>query len=209
MTSIRKDELEIFLDRNLNPFPNPKVELEQYATPAKIVASLMHFAHLQGDVEGKTVVDLCSGTGAFAIAAALKGARTVYAVEFDSEAIATLEENIRKLEVDVNIVHADAREWNPSVEIDTVFLNPPFGIRQKEFKDSYFVVKGFEYAKSMYAIVDGVKKNIVYYSNLAEKYGWTLMGHYSENFDLPATLSFHKKRKMKIPVLILQFVKEK
>ncbi len=209
MRGINKDQLEIFLTKKIRRFTNAKVELEQYATPPQIIASIVHHAHMAGDIEGKIVVDLCAGTGGFAIAASLKGAKKVFAVEYDLEAIKILEENIRRTETDVQIIQADGRAWRPPEKADTVFLNPPFGIKQKTFKDSQFIKQAFQYSKVIYAIVDGVKRNLPFFSEMARKEGWILKGYYSENFDLPATLNFHKKRRKQIPVLILQFLKKK
>ena len=208
MRTIDKDELEIILATKLKGFIKPKAELEQYATPSQIVATIVHHAHLSGQIENKTIVDLCAGTGQFAIAGALKGAQKVFAVEYDSDAISLLKENVGTTETEVVIIQADGRTWNPPEKVDTVFLNPPFGIKQKKFKDSQFIKQAFQYANTVYAIVDGVKKNIQFYSKMAEDNGWELKGLYAENFDLPAKLNFHKKRRKQIPVLILQFLRK-
>lgn len=49
--------------QSIPPHIKPKVELEQYTTPAKIAADLLWNAHALGDIEGLKVVDLACGTG--------------------------------------------------------------------------------------------------------------------------------------------------
>ncbi|MFB6216919.1 MAG: METTL5 family protein, partial [Candidatus Aenigmatarchaeota archaeon] len=86
-----KTELKKKLSR-VEGFSQPRVELEQYVTPPELAADLIHTAYMQGDVEGKEVVDLGTGTGILAIGAALAGAQ-VTAVEKDSDAIEIAREN--------------------------------------------------------------------------------------------------------------------
>jgi putative methylase len=52
-------------------FENPRIDLEQYPTPPGLAAHVVHVADLNGDIDGKTVVDLGTGTGMLALGAAL------------------------------------------------------------------------------------------------------------------------------------------
>ncbi len=207
MIDIRKSELEGHLSRNLKGFASPKVNLEQYATPPPLIATIIHQAAMMGDISGKTVVDLCAGTGGFAIAAAMTNAKRVFAVEIDEDAITILKQNRDIFEVSLEIIKEDAREWSPNIPIDTTIMNPPFGIQQKKMRDTEFVRKAFEYSNVIYAVVDGVKRNIDHYAKLTKKHGWELTGYFAEEFTLKKTYKFHSRNKKKIPILVVRLEK--
>ena len=73
MISSKKD-LEIILS-TLKGFERPKPELEQYTTPSSLAAELLWQAYIDGNIEGKIVVDLGCGTGILALGAAILGAK--------------------------------------------------------------------------------------------------------------------------------------
>ena len=73
---------------NVPQHPNPKVGLEQYSTPATIAADLVWNAYGLGDIRDMNVLDLGCGTGIFAIASSLMGARSSLGVDIDDESIA-------------------------------------------------------------------------------------------------------------------------
>jgi putative methylase len=67
-------ELEQILS-SVKPFPNPKLELEQYATDAHIAARMVYTgAATFDDFEEKTVLDLGCGCGMLSIASLIMGA---------------------------------------------------------------------------------------------------------------------------------------
>ena len=83
-------------------FDNPSSREEQYQTPAPLAARLVHMAMMAGDITGRSVLDLGSGTGILAIGAALLGAR-VTAVEDDVEAVCIAEANASSLGCDIHL----------------------------------------------------------------------------------------------------------
>jgi SAM-dependent methyltransferase len=83
----KKKHLEMILEKVPN-HPNPKVGLEQYSTPATIAADLVWNAYGLGDIRDMNVLDLGCGTGLFAIASSLMGARSSLGVDIDDESIA-------------------------------------------------------------------------------------------------------------------------
>ncbi len=75
---------------------------------------------------GARVLDLCSGSGALAVRAALAGAREVVAVDVSRRAVATIKLNAR-----LNHVRVDARRGNlfaavPGERFDVIVSNPPY-----------------------------------------------------------------------------------
>jgi 16S rRNA (guanine966-N2)-methyltransferase len=88
------------------------------------------FNWLQGEVEGRRVLDLFAGTGALGLEAASRGALEVTLVERDPGLAGNLGETTRRLKVPaVRVERADALAWlgrDPEPRFDLVFLDPPF-----------------------------------------------------------------------------------
>ena len=76
----RKKHLEMIIQSVPN-HPKPKVELEQYNTPAIIASDLLWNALSLDDISTKNVVDLACGCGVFAIGSALLGANSVVGID--------------------------------------------------------------------------------------------------------------------------------
>src|SRR3989344_9409022 len=127
---MNKKQLEIILSQ-LQSAKNPKPTLEQYNIPGDLAADILHFAHLNGDIEGKVVFDFGCGTGRLAIGALLLGAKEVVGIDNDYKVLETAEENLhpiisRKLAVkgSIKFIQSDIRNF--SGKCDTVIQNPPF-----------------------------------------------------------------------------------
>ena len=142
----RKKHLEMKL-QSIPAHPKPKVGLEQYTTPAIIASDLLWNASSLGDIEAKDIVDLGCGTGIFAIGSALMGANSSLGVDIDADSI-SLACNVQdKLKIDnVSFICSDINDFNDSVNVDTVFQNPPFGSQRNADKgqDLKFVEKAVE-----------------------------------------------------------------
>lgn len=80
----KKKHLEMAIQK-VPKHPNPKVDLEQYSTPAIIAADLLWNAYSLGDIADKKVMDLGCGTGIFAIASKLLGAASAIGVDIDKD----------------------------------------------------------------------------------------------------------------------------
>lgn len=80
----KKKHLEMAIQK-VPKHPNPKVDMEQYSTPATIAADLLWNAYSLGDIADKKVMDLGCGTGIFAIASKLLGAASAIGVDIDKD----------------------------------------------------------------------------------------------------------------------------
>ncbi|WP_393971945.1 METTL5 family protein [Oxyplasma meridianum] len=141
----RKD-LAIFL-QNLDHSVIYRNDLEQYPTDAETAATVIFNAFMSGDIAGKSVVDLGTGNGLFAIGAHVLGAETVVGIDVDSEQVRIARKNgegtgIKFLQMDVSEVTG---------HFDTVIMNPPFGSVVKG-ADRPFMEKALEIGNKIYAI---------------------------------------------------------
>ena len=119
---MNKRQLEILIQK-LNGKPSYNNALEQYDTDPSVVSEIAFTAFLQGNVEGKDVIDLGTGNGAFAYAAAMLGAKRVLAVDIDPESIAVAKANCEGLGIEFQA--SDVRGVTGA--FDTCFMNPPWG----------------------------------------------------------------------------------
>lgn len=175
----------------LQNFRSPRVELEQYMTPAALAADIIHTAYMQEDIEGRKVVDLGTGTGVLAIGAALSGAGEVVAVEKDREALEIARKNAAELgvEKDIEFVEEDVREH--SGEYDTCVMNPPFSVHSELGED--FFRKAFSIASHVYSLApreQGIK-------DFAGEYQHEVLAVEPYTVELPATYGFHTQERRK------------
>jgi putative methylase len=194
--------LEMKLQR-LAGFTRPRPLLEQYQTPATLAARLLYDALMSGDIEGKRVCDLGSGTGMLAIGASLLGAESVIGVELDENAIGVAKENAALLEAEVEFIEADMKDGTLAARVgpcDTVVMNPPFGA-QKAHADRPFIDLALALAPVTYGIFNSGSLPFVqaYTSGRAE-----ITGIVSGRFPIKRTFSFHTKDVQEIEVEILR-----
>lgn len=193
-----KSKIAIELSK-LEEFQNPKISLEQYMTPPELAADILHNAYMQGDIEGKEVLDLGTGTGVFAIGAALLGAE-VTAVEKDEEALDLAEENAEEAEVldFIDFHQGDISEIEG--EYDTVLMNPPFSVHSDE--GMKFLEKALSLGEKVYSVIyTGNSKAI---KDFVEKSAHELLNWENYEISLPATYGFHteESKDVKVGVLI-------
>lgn len=93
--------------------------------PGGIDSELM--CNAVGDTSGKTVLDLCTGTGIVAIKVALLGANKVIAVDLNPEAVKNAKFNVEKLGVDkVEVLEGSLFEPVGDMTFDIITINPPY-----------------------------------------------------------------------------------
>lgn len=192
-----KRALERELSR-VRGFEHPRVELEQYPTPAAIAAQLVHLADLQGDLEG-CVVDLGTGTGVLALGAALRAPERVVGLDRDPDALARARENERR------IAPSRAVEWllgdggRPPLcpAGATVLTNPPFGAqRGRRGADRRFLDGARGFADVIYSIHNEGSREFV--ESFVADNGGEVTHAYELAFDLERQFEFHEEERRTI-----------
>lgn len=127
-----KKALELFIS-GLPRYPRPARALEQYETPADLASKMLWDAAMRGDIAGRDVLDLGCGSGRLVAGAVLLGAKRGICLDVDDAALefarGSHARHLGGLAGRVIYVAADAR----SVElagVDTVVMNPPFGVQR-------------------------------------------------------------------------------
>jgi len=203
---LTKKKLEILLQK-CEDYAEPKVRLEQYSTPAKIVAGILNFAYLKGDVGDKVVLDLGCGTGRFAIGASLLGAKLACGFDADGGALEIARKNAEMLKADARFELADIgdigglreklRQKLKIEKCDTVFQNPPFGVKMQG-ADRAFLEAALGIADITYTMHKAETREFI------KKYIEKLKGRILESvvfdFEIPYMYTFHKKEVKKIKV---------
>ena len=80
----------------------------------------------QPALRGGAVLDLCTGSGALAVAAALAGARSVTAVDLSARAVLTVRINALLNGVRVQALQGDLLDAVPGRRFDVIVSNPPY-----------------------------------------------------------------------------------
>lgn len=89
------------------------------------------FSMIQFDLEGRTVLDLFSGSGQLGLEAVSRGAASATMVDRSKAAIQIIEENIKKTKLQQRcmVKQMDCMDFirrNQGVQFDIVFLDPPY-----------------------------------------------------------------------------------
>jgi putative methylase len=175
-------------------FENPRVGLEQYPTPPDLAAHVVHVADLNGDVQGRTVLDLGTGTGMLALGAALRGPDRVVGVEIDREALLTARQNRRRVgtRTAVDWVQADATRLPLRFEDEsvTVVMNPPFGAQHgREHTDRAFLETAAAVADVSYSVHNEGSRDFV--EAFAADNGGEVTHAFEATFTLDRQFDFH------------------
>ncbi|MBE6545875.1 MAG: 16S rRNA (guanine(966)-N(2))-methyltransferase RsmD [Ruminococcaceae bacterium] len=89
------------------------------------------FSMIQFDIEGRTVLDLFSGSGQMGLEALSRGAREAFLVDQSKDAVRIIEENAKKTGFSslCRIFQTDFRDFlrrNYGQKFDLIFLDPPY-----------------------------------------------------------------------------------
>ncbi len=164
--NITRKKLEIFL-QNLSKPEIYNISLEQYPTDSVTASTLLWNAFYDGNIFGKTVMDLGTGNGILAIGAKYLGASEVTGIDKDPKMIDLARVNAIKSNLNVNFVNMDINEITGKYE--TVIMNPPYGsiIKHSDlpFIDTAFIVGNNIYGIHNYKSLDFLKD---YYNKKGE-----------------------------------------
>ena len=197
---MRKKELEIFLQK-VPLFEKPKLNLEQYVTPANIAADILFIAYQLGDIEGKTIIDLGCGTGIFAIGASYLHGKKVYGFDIDKKSIEIARKYAIKNNLPIDFIVSDV--VNIKKRCETIFMNPPFGAQKSNQKaDRKFIEKGFEIAQVIYSL--HLTKTIPFLKKMISSLGGTITHQKEYSYPIKWQFDFHKKEIMKYSVTLLR-----
>lgn len=194
---MRKKDLEIALER-LDKQTKYDASLEQYPTPAIVVADIMLNAHRKGDVEGLKVIDLGCGNGVFAIASALMGAGASIGYDISQDAVDVAKKNAISTEVSSEFFVSDVKDVSDGA--DTVFMNPPFGCQNRN-ADRPFLDKAMELSECVYSLhkAETVDFVIKYCEKKHRKASLCKIYKY----DIPHMFEFHRETKRSIEIVVV------
>lgn len=196
----KKKHLEMAIQK-VPKHPNPKVDLEQYSTPATIAADLLWNAYSLGDIADKKVMDLGCGTGIFAIASKLLGAASAIGVDIDKDSIDLASSYCR----DVNFICSDICDLENDFDVDTIFQNPPFGSQKnaKKGADLKFISKAIELSpKVLYSFhMASTEEFLISYF---EKNDLEITHIFRYNFPIPKIYEFHTMESANVEVIVIR-----
>lgn len=150
-----KKQLEIYLQGLLQKeiFLN---DLEQYPTDASNAAYILSLAYGDGNISGRSVVDLGTGNGIFACGAAALGAKSTVGIDVDADQIAVAKKNCG--DGSTTFITGDVR--SVSGHFDTAIMNAPFG-SVNIHADLPFLEKAIEVADFVYSIHNRKSRDFV------------------------------------------------
>lgn len=196
----KKKHLEMAIQK-VPKHPNPKVDLEQYSTPATIAADLLWNAYSLGDIADKKVMDLGCGTGIFAIASKLLGSASAIGVDIDKDSTDLASSYCG----DVDFICSDICDLENDFDVDTIFQNPPFGSQKnaKKGADLKFISKAIELSpKVLYSFhMASTEEFLISYF---EKNDLEITHIFRYNFPIPKIYEFHTRESANVEVIVIR-----
>lgn len=215
----KKKHLEMMVQQ-IPSHPNPKVELEQYSTPANIASDVLWNAYTLGDIKDMSVVDLGCGTGIFSISSMLLGAKQVLGIDIDKESLEIAQnisqhigvdgqklESLHFLEKDVNGIE-NIKDLNVSGfncdKVDTLIQNPPFGSQEKVKKgaDRKFIEFASKNSEVIYSFHMASTHDFV--KDYFEKLGGKITHEFLYDFPIKKIYKFHSRESKDVKVIVFR-----
>ncbi len=157
---------------------------------------------MQGDILGRKVADLGTGTGIFAVGSSFLGADISVGFDIDLEALKLAKRFCKDSGVYAEFVLQDVRTICGS--FDTVVMNPPFGTKKRgadlEFLKAAMRISNAIYSMHNYWTYEFLKKYI-------SQQGWEITHSYVVEFPIKMSYPFHKRDLIWIKVIVLRIVK--
>jgi ribosomal protein L11 methyltransferase len=134
------------------------------------------------DFQGKSVLDMGSGTGVLAIFAALKGAKPVYAIDIDEWCSINAKENAERNDVDHIHISQGSKEQIEGLKVDVLLANINRNILLDQLETyanalndgGELHVSGF-YSSDVNILVEEAKKFDLLYVSSNSKEDWTTL----------------------------------
>ncbi len=197
---MKQRELEMAL-QSLDSLSEPSAKLEQYPTPAAMVADILFIAKGIGDIDDRTILDLGCGNGVFAIGAGLLGAESIVGIDIDARAIEISRKNALDKGLAIEFLELDVRKMGADRKYDVVFQNPPFG-SQRKHADRPFLEKAMECGDVIYTIHMTETRDFI--EKLAHGLGFQVDMRRKYPFEIRHTFKFHKKEKQLFDVTMFR-----
>jgi putative methylase len=191
---MNKKELEIILSK-LEDFRDPKVKLEQYVTHASIAADMLWNAYSNKHIKGKVIADLGCGPGILGLGALLLGAKKVFFVDTDKDAIRVAKNNLKIIEkvvsgkIHYEFVHSNVKDFCEKVNV--VLQNPPFGVK-KTHMDKLFLLKAMELSSVVYSFHKYSTKDFIV--KFAKENEYKVKHEYKYELPIKRQFWFHFKK---------------
>ena len=150
---------------------------------------------MNGDIEGRSIVDLGAGTGVLGIGALILGAQVTF-VEVDPDAIVVLERNLSGYE-GYSIVEADASSCVGS--FDTAVMNPPFGAQERH-ADKRFLLAAMKLARVVYSIHNANSTRFL--ASFFKDHSWRSTIIAERSLSLPSVYGHHSKPRFEQAVVV-------
>ena len=196
---VRKRDLERALSE-IEANPHPKAYLEQYTTPSTVAAEALYLAaYVYDDIIDKTVVELGCGTGRLAVGAALLGAKEVFGVDLDGDAVRIAKRNAEQMGFKDNTHWIVGDIGVVTGCFDTVLQNPPFGVQRKR-ADRRFITKALELSGRIYSFHKSGDSNREFIKRFIEEHGGEISKIFPVSMEIPRMFKFHTKKKQSTQV---------
>lgn len=183
-----KKQLSIELSK-LKGLSKFNVKLEQYQIDSNLASDLLWLAYQNNDTKDKIVADLGCGNGILGIGALLLGAKFVYFLDLDKDALKVCLDNIKGFK-NYKLINCDVKDFN--IKVDTVVMNPPFGVQNRK-ADKIFLEKAMENSKKIYSIhkIEGGG----FIEKLCSENGFEVLDIIEREFVIKKSYRFHTKEK--------------
>ncbi|KAM0793069.1 hypothetical protein ACM66B_000554 [Microbotryomycetes sp. NB124-2] len=187
------------------------------------------------DIEDKRILDLGCGCAVLSAACIMMGAQSVLGIDADKDALQLAKENIDSLEMQDEVTFLNAlvgsdtaaatssssgaeavdlsdvpqvtqemiRDRVEGGQVDTVVMNPPFGTWNKGV-DMVFLELACKVARTaVYSLNKKSTRDFI--EKKAKSFGFSAQVIADMRYDLPKTMSFHKKQSVDIEVDMWRF----
>lgn len=192
---MKRSELVRELER-VPEFPRPDPRSEQVVTPAEAAADLLEEAKGRGDLLGRSLVDLGTGTGRLAIGAALLGAARVIGIEQDRSALDIARAAGCRLGVEVEWIAGAVGEVD--IEVDTVVMNPPFGAQSRGADRPFWTAALGRPGRAVYAFASVESRTFI--EAVAVERAARIEARRPVPWRLPRTFAHHRRPSVELAV---------